>query len=291
MDETDMTPDGWLVTVGQNVQGSHIDVFLWNPTTATKSAVYTTTCTADINSSNNGCIHKLIATPNDGVVIQFEGSTNPENGNQLWESPFSALQPVELNSGGTVPGGQGGTDHFDAGKTQSAVEVGNFEDFLNNPGKWGNCQSSFRPTTVTLPPASNTPACLFDNAPENYGWHVSWRGYPLSQFVTYSAQANTSSAEAFNNGSYTAPSSSNWSTYLSEVVLILVGANNNAADIYRLALTHARGNPGYFWSDPRAAESYDGKYIGFSSNSAWSATGCGTDGGGDCSDFYVIQIH
>jgi hypothetical protein len=291
MDETDMTPDGWLVTVGQNTQGGHIDVFLFNPATQTKSPVYTTQCSADINSANNGCIHKLIATPNDGVVIQFEGSTNPENGNELWESPFAALSPIELNSGGTGAGGQGGTDHFDTGKNSAGLEVANFEDFLNNPGPWGACQDGWRPTTVAMP-ISGDPECLFDNSTNNPGWHVSWRGYPNTQFVVYSAQANGSAAEEFNNASgYAAPSTSNWNVYDNEVIMILVGSNNNPADIYRLALSHTRGNPGYFWSDPRAAEGYSGNYVVFDSNSAWGSTGCGSDGGGDCSDVYIIKIH
>ncbi|MGC1687900.1 MAG: choice-of-anchor D domain-containing protein, partial [Candidatus Acidiferrales bacterium] len=289
MDETDMTPDGWLVTVGQNTQGGHIDVFMWNPATQTKSPVYTTQCSADINSSNNGCIHKLIATPNDGVVIQFEGSTNPENGNELWESPWAALSPIELNSGGTGAGGQGGTDHFDTGKNSSGIEVANFEDFLNNPGPWGACQDGWRPTTVAMPIAGD-PECLFDNSTNNPGWHVSWRGYPNTQFVVYSAQANGSAAEKFNNASgYAAPSTSNWNVYDNEIIMILVGSNNNPGDIYRLALSHTRGNPGYFWSDPRAAEGYSGNYVVFDSNSAWGSAGCGSDGGGDCSDVYIIK--
>jgi hypothetical protein len=295
MDETDMTPDGWLVTVGSNTtSAASIAVFLWNPTTLTKSAVYSTVCTDTINKANGSCIHKLIATPLDGVVIQFEGSTNPENGNQLWESPFSALQPVELNSGGTGPGGSGGTDHFDSMKNQSSVEVGNFEDFQNNPGPWGACVDSFRPTTVTLPPASNAPQCLFSNRSNNPGWHVSSRAWPKSNFVTFSAQANTSAAENFNNATsgYAAPSSGNWNVYTNEIVMILVGANNNSAQIYRLALAHARGNPGYFWSDPRAAMTYSGNYIVFDSNSAWGATGSGTcNSSNPCSDTYIIKIH
>ncbi|MGC1582366.1 MAG: choice-of-anchor D domain-containing protein [Candidatus Acidiferrales bacterium] len=291
MDETDMTPDGWLVTVGQNTQGGHMDVFLWNPATQTKSPVYTTQCSADVNSANNGCIHKLIATPNDGVVIQFEGSSNPENGNELWESPFSALSPVELNSGGTGPGGEGGTDHLDTGKDANGTESAIYEDYLNNPGPWGACPDGWRPTSTSLPVAGD-PECLFDNTPNNPGWHVSWRGYPNTQFVVYSAQANQSAAEKFNNGSgYAAPSSSNWNVYTNEIVMILFGANNNAANIYRLALSHTRGNPGYFWSDPRAAEGYSGNYVVFDSNSAWGATGCGSDGGGDCSDVYIIKVH
>ena len=291
MDETDMTPDGWLVTVGQNTQGGHIDVFLFNPATQTKSPVYTTQCSADVNSANNGCIHKLIATPNNGVVIQFESSTNPENGNELWESPWAALSPVELNSGGTGPGGAGGTDHLDTGKDANGIENAVYEDYQNNPGPWGACPDGWRPTSTTLPVAGD-PACLFDNRPNNPGWHVSWRGYPNTQFVVYSAQANESAAEAFNNGSgYAAPSSSNWNVYTNEIVMILFGANNDAANIYRLALSHTRGNPGYFWSDPRAAEGYSGNYVVFDSNSAWGATGCGSDGGGDCSDVYIIKVH
>jgi hypothetical protein len=115
--------------------------------------------------------------------------------------------------------------------------------------------------------------------------------------VTYSAQADDSAAERFNNASgYAAPSSSNWYTYTNEIVMILVGSDNSATDIYRLALAHTRGcatgSPcGYFWSDPRAAEGYSGNYVVFDSNAAWGATGCGTDGGGNCSDVYILRVH
>ena len=293
MDETDMTPDGWLVTVGQNTQGGHIDVFLYNPATGAQSPVYTTQCSADVNSANNGCIHKLIATPNNGVVIQFEGSSNPENGNELWESPFAALSLVESNSGGTGPSGSSGTDHFDANKNVAGEEFANFEDFQNNPGPWPGCQDGWRPTSVQLPIVSGVdPLCLFDNDSENPGWHISTRGYPNTEYVTYSAQANISAAQKFNNVSgYAAPSAGNWPIYTGEIVMVLMGADNNSAEIYRLAMSKTRGNPGYFWSDPRAAEGYSGNYVVFDSNMAWGATGCGSDGGGDCSDVYIIQIH
>ena len=297
MDETDISPDGWLVTVGQNVQGGTIDDFLWNPTTLTKSPVYTTTCTADVNSANNSCLHKQIAAPVEGIIVQFAnnsscpapdvscspgtGTTGPENGNRLWQSPWTTPLPYIQNQ----------TGHLDEALV-SGSQVYPTEDPLDNTSAFGNCPSGFNPTTfingnyLTSYPGPN---CQFYNSVGNPGWHISTRSSPLNIYSTYSAQANTSAAECFNNaGCFAAPSSANWIPYLGEIDEVRVDANNNTAIVYRLALSHSRGNPGYFWSDPRASRSYDGKYIYFTSNSAWSATGCGSDGGGDCGDIYMI---
>ena len=276
MDETDMTPNGWLPMVGQNTQGGNIDVFLWNPGTSTKSPVYKTTCTADVRSKNNGCLHKLISTPNDGIIIQFSGNgSGAEQGNRLWESPWlNPLAHVENL-----------TDHVDSGKDLLGNEVGVFEDYQDNPGPWPSCMNGWRPMVVTLP---NVPtACMFD-APTNPAWHVSYRDWPTRSWAVYSAQAS-SAAENFNNASgYADPSTSNWSTYTNEIVLVRIDAKNDPTKIYRLGLTHSREHQG-FWAEPRAAISFDGKYVIFDSNAAWEATGCGSIA--NCTDIYLIQIH
>lgn len=80
-DETYQSPDGWLVMLGQSVQGSTYDIFLFNPWTGVKSPVLNTStpqlgCKADINNHNNDCTHKLLVTPRDGVVIQPDSFGN-----------------------------------------------------------------------------------------------------------------------------------------------------------------------------------------------------------------------
>jgi hypothetical protein len=281
MDSTDMTPDGWLPMVGQNAQGGHIDVFLWNPVTLTKSPAYTTTCTADAGTANNGCLHKLISTPNDGIIIEFTNDgSGAEQGNRLWESPWTTPLPYVQNK----------TGHLDSGRDMSGNEVYATEDPLDNPGPFGTCVNGFRPTLLIV--GATTPdgsSCMFD-APLNPGWHISYRDWPLSAWIAFSAQGDNS-AERFNNdSSYAAPSASNWSTYDNEVVLVRVDVNNNSKYIYRLTLAHTRNvNSNSYWSDPHAALSFDGKYVIFDSNAAWGAGGCGSFT--DCADVYLIQIH
>ncbi len=276
MDETDMTVNGWLPMVGQNVQGGVIDVFLWNPSTSTKSPVYTTTCTADVRTKNNGCLHKLVSTPNDGIIIQFASNgTAAEQGNRLWESPWvKPLLHVENL-----------TDHLDSGKDLLGNEVAVLEDYADNPGPWISCINGWRPTVVTLP---NVPTgCMFD-AVTNFGWHASYRDWPVRGWTLYSAEAS-SAAENFNNsGAYADPSSGNWTVYSNELVLVRIDAHNDASKIYRLGLTHSREHQG-FWAEPRAALSFDGKYVIFDSNAAWGSTGCGSIS--NCTDVYLIQIH
>jgi hypothetical protein len=281
MDSTDMTPDGWLPMVGQNTQGGQIDIFLWNPTTLTKSPVYTTSCTADVSTKNSACLHKLISTPNDGIIVGFAtDGDGAEQGNRLWESPWTKPLPYVQNL----------TGHLDSGRDLSGNEVYATEDPLDNPGPFGTCVNGFRPTLLIVGATTpDGPSCMFD-ASLNPGWHVSYRDWPLSAWIVFSAQGDNT-AERFNNDpSYAAPSAINWSTYDNEVVLVRVDVNNNPTYIYRLTLAHTRNvNSNSYWSDPHAVLSFDGKYVVFDSNAAWGATGCGSFT--DCADLYLIQIH
>src|ERR1700733_2670811 len=281
MDSTDMTPDGWLPMVGQNSKGGHIDVFLWNPATQTKSPAYTTTCSADAATANNACLHKLISTPNDGIIVEFAtDGPGAEQGNRLWEAPWTKPLPYVQNL----------TGHLDSGRDLSGNEVYATEDPLDHPGPFGTCVDAFRPTLLIV--GDTTPdgsSCMFD-APLNPGWHVSYRDWPLSAWVAFSAQGDNP-AERFNNDlSYLPPSVIDWSTFDNEVILVRVDVNNNPAYIYRLTLAHTRNvNTNNYWSDPHAVLSFDGKYVVFDSNAAWGATGCGALT--DCADLYLIKIH
>jgi len=282
MDETDMTPSGWLVMVGQATVGGAMDIFLWNPTTLTKSPVLSTSssvignCTQNAgNMNSDSCIHKLIGTADDGVLIQA-----PAKGQILWHSPWPANPQVydqpHTDSGGDL-----------SGHTVAITESGNVG---------GTCPdgSSFSPAYTVLVDSGWTNAnylCLFANPNSNPGWHVSYRDWPTRAWTVYSAQANHAGPECFNNAAcYADPSSSNWRYFENEILMVRIDSNNNPAKIYRLALSHARGGGadgnGYFWSDPRAAVSYDGKYVIFDSNANFAAKGCGTVS--SCTDIYLI---
>jgi hypothetical protein len=281
-DESSMTPNGWLYLVGQNTVGGAIDIFMFNPSTGTKSPVHTTTCTGDIMTPSPGCIHKLIATADGGVIAHLTGSA-PESGAFLW-GPESSTAWTWTQIMSNVP-------HYDAGK-----------DLLGNPmvAEEQDAQTSGSGCSAGYSAAyraflTGNVTCLFNTSPpQPTGWHISARDWPTSGWLVYSPQNDGSSGpECFNNAScYAAPSSSNWIQYDNEIVMVRIDANNSPALIYRLALAHARQNGSgsdYFWSDPRAAVSYDGKYVIFDSNAAWAATGCGSVT--NCTDLYLIQIH
>jgi len=290
MDETDMTPNGWIPMIGQNTQGGFIDVFLYNPSIGTKSSVFNTSnaetnCSDDVNQVNGNCIHKLIGTPNDGILIELESCASGVYAGQpcniLWESPWPA-SPTEFDA-----------PHLDTGKDLSNNPV-YIAESSGGPNTCGSVDRSPALTQYQTP--GWTPAnylCLFANPTGNPNWHVSYRDWPASAWTVYSAQQLSGGPQCFNNaGCYADPSSSNWPLYTNEFVMVRIDANNAASQIYRLTLTHGRGmasGSNYFWSDPRAVVSWDGNYVIFDSNAAWASNGCGSVG--FCSDIYLIQLH
>jgi hypothetical protein len=280
IDFTAMDPSGYIPVICQNTAGGSMEVFTYGTQTDTKNTPYITQCSGTpVGSNQPGCIHKVVTTPNHGVLIQFTGASNPENGNELWDPPFIALSMVESNSGGTGAGGQGGTDHVDAMKDLNGNEVALFEDFQNDPGPWGTCTHSYR-TTITLLPLSGNPGCMYDS-PVAFGMDISTRDYPARPWGLYSVQGSQggiSVAESCNNsGSYADPTSSNWNTFDNELLLTRVDAANNFTKIWRLGLTHERGKCGgnNYYSDPRAAISIDGKYVIYDTNARFGGTGTG----------------
>lgn len=137
---------------------------------------------------------------------------------------------------------------------------------------------------------SATLTCPIDElSSNNPGWHVSYRDWPKASWVVYSAQGDISAEMCNNDSGYAAPGSGNWNTYDDEVVLARLDANNDPTKIFRLTLAHSRNEcvGGNFWFDPRAAISFDGKYIIFDSNAAWAASGCGALT--NCTDVYAIH--
>jgi len=292
--DTDVNPSGWVPMVGQAVDGSTADVFLYNLNTGTKSAVaYTTTCTGDANDAQplGDCIHRLVVTPNNGFTAEFNGSVGIEAvGQYLWEPGFSSLKEIE---GPT-------TDHHDVGKDQSSNEVAVYEDptgyahaNLGGP-PIGTCTSIFSPSTVMLSSSMVSNAaptsCLFDT-PANPGWHVSFRAWPKRAWVVFSAQGSNNSELFNNNVNFQMPSVGGWTLYSNEIMLERIDAANDMNRIYRLALSHSREREDY-WAEPHAVISRTGNYILFGSNAAWGATGCGGDGNPtNCADLYLIKIH
>ncbi len=111
-------------------------------------------------------------------------------------------------------------------------------------------------------------------------------------WVAYSSQGDSAAQLFGNDPNYAPPSASNWNGYDGEIVLARVDANDDPTKLYRLALAHTRDNNAAYDNiafDPRAVLSWDGKYVVFDSNAAWSSTGCGALT--SCADVYLIQIH
>jgi hypothetical protein len=287
MDETDVSQDGaHVVIVGGDTSGSSAEnVFDYDFVTNTKGAVYTTSCVASVNGPNNGCLHKLIQTPDNNVIIQFAGDgTGPEQGNRLW-------------TGGTpLPHLQDATNHLDAGYDLNGnavmIEIGNSSVLAGEtnpcPSGWG---TEVRQVYNNLTAAS----CLIDI--DRYGQlsneHVGYRGSKNQPWVGLSFFDNRNpSPEWFaNTSNYEAPSASNWQLYEDEIVLVRIDANNNSSLAYRVARAYSRSNED-FYAQPHAAISRDGKYIAFNSNMAYAQSGCPanfqtTTG---CTDVYVIRV-
>ena len=279
-DYSTMTTNGWIDMVGQNTNGGHIDIFLYNTQTNTKSPVYTTTCTGNINGNQPSCsgagttnIHKMVLTPKGGIIIQFTpNGSGTEEGNLFWGAPWTTPLPVIQ---------QPGTDHEDAMENLSGQEVGVFEDDSNNGNTpYAPCSQSFRPTLMNVPPPLSK-SCLFALATE-LNYDVSGRDSPTRPWAVFGAQGSTGSvsvAENCNtNGSYADPTSGNWFSGENEISYVRIDAANNFTKIWRLGLTHERGrcsagNAGDFYADPRQSVSQDGLYTAFATNAR-----CGNSG-------------
>jgi len=294
--DSDVNPNGWVPMVGQATMGSTADLFMYNLNTLTKSVVaHTTTCTGDANNSEpmNNCIHRLMATPNNGMTAEFGGSNGMEGGGEwLWEPGFSSW--VELQSQ---------TNHHNPGKDLSGNEVATWETsngvFSANGGNpISPCTSTWNPIVTILSSSTTNNGsvdnCLFDVVNQNYNsgsWHVSYLDWPNRAWVAYSMQGSNN-AERWNNDSrYQNPSVSGWNLYDDEILLVRIDAAGDPAKKYRLALSHSRELEGY-WEEPHAVISRSGNYIAFESNAAWGASGCGSDSNDNaCADVYLIRMH
>lgn len=284
IDYAAMNQNGMIDTFCQATSGGTMDIFMYDTVHDVKSAVYTTACTGTLNTNQPGCVHKIAITPNNGILVQFNGNAcGNESGNHYWAYPTPANPMPQIECK---------TDHVDvAGDlTTPTKDRAFYEDFQDNPGPWPGCTFGFKPTS-TLLPLSGNPQCAFDQsntANFNAGWDISTRGWPARAWVLYSMQGgsnNTTVSPAMNcnsSGSYADPSSTNWSNngvgrLENELLLVRSDAQGNFAKIWRLGLTHQRGPcaSNNFYADPRAPQSMDGKYIVFATNARWGASGGG----------------
>jgi hypothetical protein len=281
MDSPDVSIDNTNVVLvgGDNTGLSPEEVFNYNFARDITGPVYTTlTCTGSVNTHNNGCLHKLITTADNNLMIQFasDGSL-PEQGERLW-------------AGGTLTVLQDNTSHLDAGYDLNGnaiyVERGNsfsVPTFTNPcPSGWGLDVRNIYNTSSAV--------CLIDNQP---AWDVGYQGNAQQPWVVLSYfDSRTPSPEWFDTDSnYAAPNPSNWYLYEDEIQVVRIDAQNNSSLIYRLARAYSRSNED-FYAQPHAAISRDGRYIAFNSNMAYAHTGCPANfySSTGCSDVYVIKI-
>src|SRR6266478_4022756 len=216
----DVNLHGWVPMVGQNINGSTADIFMFNLVTGTKSAVgYTTTCTGDGNGTQplNDCIHGVTVTPNDGFEVN-SSDIGLNGGDWLWEPGFSGLKNIQTQD-----------NHNSIGKDLLGNEVAAYESdngYFNAGGRAVSpCTSTFNPVTVKLSSSmmsNQVFQCLFDVVGQQYhssSWHVSFLDWPNRPWVVYSIQG-TNNAERWNNdGSYQNPSASGWALYDNEIML------------------------------------------------------------------------
>jgi hypothetical protein len=287
MDETDVSQDGaHVVIVGGDTTGASTeDIFDYNFVTNTKGAVYTTTCLGSVGAPNNGCLHKLIQTADNNVIIQFAGDgSGAEQGNRLWNGTASLLHIED------------GTNHLDAGYDLNGnsvyVALGAFYVLS---GEVSPCASGDG-LDVRLVPNPLLATCLLDGTQINISayWDVGYRGNAQQPWVglSFFDPNRTPGPEWFDTSSnFAAPNSSNWALYEDEIMVVRVDANNNISYVYRLARAYSRSNEDFF-AQPHAAISRDGKYIAFNSNMAYAHAGCPSNfvSATGCTDVYLIKI-
>jgi ASPM-SPD-2-Hydin domain-containing protein len=282
MDETDISPDDHVVVAGQNANNT-IDVFSYSVTTLAKGPAYTTTCTMSGSITGNpqpGCLHKLIQTPDDNVIIQFNSDgTCAECANRLW----TGVTPLPII--------QTGTNHLDTGQDLAGnnvyIEMGTSGSY---PGLTNPCPSGWG-LNWALITSPLTVGCLVDINAAPY--HVGYRGNPNQPWVgiSFFDQRNPGPEWFDNSPNFQAPTTSNWYHFESEIILVRIDANNNPSKIYRLA--HARSRSAEdFNAEPKAAISRTGRYIAFSSDMAFAHTGCPANfqTTTNCTDVYVIHV-
>ena len=282
MDKTDISQDGAHVIIvgGDNTGSSPENLFDYNFVANTKGPVYTTGCTAPVNSPNNACVHGVSQTPDNNVMIGFAyDGTGSEQGGRLWTGSYPMAHI------------QDGTNHLDAGYDMNGssviVEMGNpgtlSTDVNPCPSGWG--------LDVRQIYDMGSAVCLLDGQPS---WHVGYRGNPNQPWAGISFfDTRTGSPEWFDSSSnYSVPSSANWQLYEDEIMVVRIDANNNPKYAYRLARAYSRSDED-FYATPRAAISRDGRYIAFGSNMAYAHTGCPANYQSQtgCTDVYVIKIH
>jgi len=286
MDKTDLSEDGAHVVIvgGDNSGSSPLNVFDYDFANNTKGPVYTTGCSAIVNSSNNECVHGNTQTPDNNVMIDFANDgVAAEQGVRLWTGA-TPLTPI-----------QDSTNHMDTGYDMNGspvfIEMGNSTvlptDTNPCPSGWG----------LDVRQIYDTPSavCLIDI--DLYGsissWHIGYRGSSAQPWVSVSFfDDRNPSPEWFDtNSNYSAPNSSNWQYLEDEIDLVRIDANNNAKYMYRLAQAHSRSNED-FDGQPHAALSRDGRYVAFQSNSAYAHSGCPANfqTSTNCTDVYVIKV-
>ncbi|HEV2730176.1 MAG TPA: choice-of-anchor D domain-containing protein, partial [Terriglobales bacterium] len=282
MAETDVSQDGAHVVIisGDTSGSSPENVFDYNFAANTKGPVYTTSCVGSVGVLENNCLHKLIQTPDNNVIIEFASDgTGPEQGNRLWDgtNPLPHLQDL--------------TNHLDAGYDLNGnavfIESGNsyYTSGLSNPcpSGWGLDVRQIYNTSSSV--------CLLDNPP---AWHVGYRGNAQRPWVGLSFfDGRSPSPEWFdNNGSYTAPTSGTWLLYEDEIIVARIDANNNSSNVYRVARAYSRSNED-FYSQPHAAISRDGRYLAFNSNMAYAHSGCPANFQmtTNCTDVYIVKVN
>lgn len=290
MDETDVSQDGAHVVIvgGDTSGGSPENVFDYDFVTNTKGPVYATTCTASVDGPNNSCLHKLVQTADNNVIIQFaQDGILPEQGNRLWTGLLDLLGLPILTQVQDI------TNHLDTGYDLNGnsifIEVGNSTILSTLTGITNPCPSGYGLDVRML---SNllSAVCLLDNEPQ---WHVSYRGNAKQPWVLLSFfDLRSQSPEWFDTSpNYQSPAADNWLLYEDEIVLVRVDANNDSNLVYRLARAYSRSSEN-FNAQPKAAISRHGKYVAFDSNMAFAHTGCPANfqNATDCTDVYVIRV-
>lgn len=272
-DKTDLSIDGqsFAMWAGHTAESGALDIFTYNMQSNAKKRPYTTMCSQIVAYIQGPCVHGITQTADDNVIIDFshDGSCQ-ECGNRLWE-------------GRTLSKVQDGTNHLDTGYDLRGhsifIELGGR---LTLPGEKNPCPSGWGLDVRELIDLTSA-TCLVDRQPSS---HISYRGNPSQPWVALSFfDERKKGPELFNHDpGFAPPSYGNWGLYEDEIMLARIDGGAR----YRLADARSRSAE-YYWAQPHAAITRDGKYVIFDSNMAYAQSGCPT-GMEDCSDVYLIKV-
>lgn len=265
-----------------------------------------------------GCVHKVIMSTDNRLLVEWHSNTD-SGMDAGCKAAFAAGYSCKsvINSNGTLTNIMQGTTHTDSFLSLDGTK--NMYVMLWDPSPLGshtNDPCIDQGGHTVMDESTLATNCLFTTS--FTGGHVSTSGtgpnqpWILISFDDANSYLNghsvSTSPEHFTSSNYTAPTTLfnqfedaglrapyDWYTYESEIIMVRADSAGNttklggtSGKVYRLAWSRTRDSGSAFWGQQRAAISFDGKYVIFSSSMAYPAGNCSNVNDLGCDDVYMI---